>query len=155
VNYAEGATVGYKWFDARGLKPLFAFGHGLSYTRFTYSNLQARLDGQDLVVKFQVRNTGRRDGKDVAQVYVSPMAGGLGSAETARGLQEVELQPGCHRARGTARGSAPAGSVHRERQDLAHRTRQLQADARTFFGGPAARNRDRLAGADIAGAPKS
>ena len=94
VNYAEGATVGYKWFDARGLKPLFAFGHGLSYTRFTYSNLQARLDGQDLVVKFQVRNTGRRDGKDVAQVYVSPMAGGWEAPKRLAAFKKVELQPG-------------------------------------------------------------
>ncbi len=94
VNYAEGATVGYKWFDAHGQKPLFAFGHGLSYTRFTYSDLQARLDGQDLVVKFQVRNTGRRDGKDVAQLYVSPVAGGWEAPKRLAGFKKVELQPG-------------------------------------------------------------
>ena len=94
VNYAEGATVGYKWFDAHGQKPLFAFGHGLSYTKFTYSNLQARLDGQDLVVKFQVRNTGRRDGKDVAQLYVSPVAGGWEAPKRLAGFKKVELQPG-------------------------------------------------------------
>ena len=94
VNYAEGATVGYKWFDAHDQKPLFAFGHGLSYTRFTYSNLQARLDGQDLVVKFQVRNTGRRDGKDVAQLYVSPLAGGWEAPKRLAGFKKVELQPG-------------------------------------------------------------
>lgn len=94
VNYAEGATVGYKWFDAHGQKPLFAFGHGLSYTKFKYSNFQARLDGQDLVVKFQVRNTGRRDGKDVAQVYVSPVAGGWEAPKRLAGFKKVELQPG-------------------------------------------------------------
>jgi beta-glucosidase len=94
VNYAEGATVGYKWLDARGLKPLFAFGHGLTYTKFAYSNLQARLDGQDLVVKFQVRNTGRRDGKDVAQLYVSPVAGGWEAPKRLAGWKKVELQPG-------------------------------------------------------------
>jgi beta-glucosidase len=94
VDYAEGATVGYKWFDAHGQTPLFAFGHGLSYTKFTYSNLQARLDGQDLVVKFQVRNTGRRDGKDVAQVYVSPEAGGWEAPKRLAAFRKVELQPG-------------------------------------------------------------
>ena len=52
VHYNEGATVGYKWFDARKLKPLFPFGFGLSYTKFKYSDLHARLDGQELVVKF-------------------------------------------------------------------------------------------------------
>jgi len=94
VNYAEGATVGYKWFDAHDQKPLFAFGHGLSYTKFKYSNFEARLDGQDLVVKFQVRNTGRRDGKDVAQVYVSPVAGGWEAPKRLAGFKKVELQPG-------------------------------------------------------------
>jgi len=94
VNYAEGATVGYKWFDARGAKPLFAFGHGLSYSKYTYSNLQARLDGQELVVKFQVKNTGRRDGKDVPQVYVSPVAGGWEAPKRLAGWRKVELQTG-------------------------------------------------------------
>jgi beta-glucosidase len=94
VNYGEGAAVGYKWFDARGVQPLFPFGFGLSYTKFAYSDLQARLDGQDLVVKFQVRNTGRRDGKDVPQVYVSPAAGGWEAPKRLAGWRKVELQPG-------------------------------------------------------------
>jgi beta-glucosidase len=98
VNYAEGATVGYKWFDARGLKPLFAFGHGLSYSKFAYSNLEVRLDGQDLVVKFQVKNTGRRDGKDVPQVYVSPAAGGWEAPKRLAGWKKVELQTGATEA---------------------------------------------------------
>jgi beta-glucosidase len=94
VNYAEGATVGYKWMDARGVQPLFAFGHGLSYSKYAYSNLQARLDGQDLVVKFQVKNSGRRDGKDVPQVYVSPVAGGWEAPKRLAGWKKVELQSG-------------------------------------------------------------
>jgi beta-glucosidase len=94
VNYNEGATVGYKWFDMRGAQPLFPFGFGLSYTRFAYSDLQARLDGQELVVKFQVRNTGKRDGKDVPQVYVSPAAGGWEAPKRLAGWRKVELQSG-------------------------------------------------------------
>jgi beta-glucosidase len=94
VNYNEGATVGYKWFDMRGAQPLFPFGFGLSYTRFAYGDLQARLDGQDLVVKFQVRNTGKRDGKDVPQVYVSPAAGGWEAPKRLAGWRKVELQSG-------------------------------------------------------------
>jgi beta-glucosidase len=94
VNYHEGATVGYKWFDARGVKPLFPFGFGLSYTKFTYGDLQVRLDGQDLVVKFQVRNSGKRDGKDVPQVYVSPAAGGWEAPKRLAGWRKVELQSG-------------------------------------------------------------
>ncbi|MEO8018888.1 MAG: beta-glucosidase [Pseudomonadota bacterium] len=92
VHYTEGATVGYKWFDAKKLKPLFPFGFGLSYTTFKYANLQARLDGPDLVVKFEVRNTGERAGKDVPQVYVS--AGGWEAPKRLAGWRKVDLEPG-------------------------------------------------------------
>jgi len=75
VNYTEGLKVGYKWFEAEHKQPLFAFGHGLSYTTFAYSNLKA--DGAQRSVTFTVKNTGRRDGTDVAQVYVMlPTAAG-------------------------------------------------------------------------------
>jgi beta-glucosidase len=94
VRYAEGARVGYKWFDARGLEPLFPFGHGLSYTTFAYDGLEAKLQGQDLVVGFSVRNIGRRAGMDVAQVYVSPQAGGWEAPKRLGGWEKVSLQPG-------------------------------------------------------------
>jgi len=94
VRYTEGATVGYKWFDARGLEPLFPFGHGLSYTTFAYDGLAAELQGQDLVASFGVRNTGRRAGLDVAQVYVSPQAGGWEAPRRLGGWKKVSLQPG-------------------------------------------------------------
>jgi len=94
VNYKEGATVGYKWFDAKNQKPLFPFGFGLSYTEFSYAGLQARLDGQDLVVKFEVRNTGAADGRDVPQVYVSPVAGGWEAPKRLAGWRKVELKRG-------------------------------------------------------------
>jgi beta-glucosidase len=72
VTYHEGAAVGYKWFDAKGMKPAFAFGHGLSYTRFAVSKPSARLDGETLKVGFSLSNIGKVAGKGVAQVYVSP-----------------------------------------------------------------------------------
>ncbi len=68
VNYTEGLKVGYKWFEAEHKQPLFAFGYGLSYTTFAYSDLKA--DGSRRTVSFSVKNTGRRAGTDVAQVYV-------------------------------------------------------------------------------------
>ena len=92
VNYKEGATVGYKWFDAKKLQPLFPFGFGLSYTTFKYGALQTRLDGQDLVVKFEVRNTGAREGKDVPQVYVS--GGGWEAPKRLGAWRKVDLKPG-------------------------------------------------------------
>ena len=94
ANYAEGATVGYKWMDAKKLEPLFPFGFGLSYTKFKYGDLKTRLDGQDLVVSFSVRNVGERDGKDVPQVYVSPEAGGWEAPKRLGGWRKVELKPG-------------------------------------------------------------
>jgi beta-glucosidase len=94
VHYAEGATVGYKWFDAKKWQPLFPFGYGLTYSSFKYGNLQARVDGQDLVVKFDVRNTGKRAGKDVPQVYVSPAAAVWEAPKRLAGWRKVALDPG-------------------------------------------------------------
>jgi beta-glucosidase len=71
ANYAEGATVGYKWFDAHKQTPLFPFGFGLHYTAFGYGELEAKLESGGLVVKFRVANTGANDGKAVPQIYVS------------------------------------------------------------------------------------
>jgi beta-glucosidase len=65
--YTEGLRVGYKWFDAEDKQPLFAFGHGLSYTSFEYSGLKAT----NREVVFTVKNTGKRNGAEIAQVYAS------------------------------------------------------------------------------------
>lgn len=94
VTYREGAAVGYKWFDARSLQPLFAFGHGLSYTKFSYGDLRADVQGEELIVSFQVRNDGQRAGQDVPQVYVSPVGGGWEAPRRLGGWSKVELQPG-------------------------------------------------------------
>jgi beta-glucosidase len=94
ATYQEGATAGYKWHDAHKLPPLFPFGFGLSYSQFAYSELQARLEGEDLVVKFHVANTGSNDGKDVPQVYVSPAAGGWEAPKRLAGWRKVDLKKG-------------------------------------------------------------
>jgi beta-glucosidase len=95
VHYSEGAAVGYKWFDARNLAPLFPFGFGLSYTRFDYSDLSTALGANgDLVVRFRVRNAGARAGADVAQVYVSPVAGGWEAPKRLGGWKKVAPAPG-------------------------------------------------------------
>jgi len=94
ATYKEGATVGYKWHDANKQPPMFPFGFGLSYTQFAYSGLQARLDGEDLVVKFRVANSGSNDGKDVPQVYVSPVAGGWEAPKRLAGWRKVDMKKG-------------------------------------------------------------
>jgi len=93
VRYDEGAAVGYRWYDQRHLEPLFPFGHGLSYTHFTHRNLSARVENDELRVTFTVHNGGQRAGKDVAQIYVSPVAGGWEAPKRLGAFKKVELAP--------------------------------------------------------------
>jgi beta-glucosidase len=72
TTYSEGVNVGYRWFDKENIAPLFAFGHGLSYTTFEYSGLKVEkaADG-GLDVKVRIKNTGGVDSDEVPQVYLS------------------------------------------------------------------------------------
>ena len=70
VDYnVEGMAVGYRWFQAKNLKPLFPFGYGLSYTRFAYSDL--KVDSEAKTVSFDLRNTGAQAGDEIAEVYIT------------------------------------------------------------------------------------
>lgn len=90
LSYDEGALVGYRWFQSTGRRPLFPFGHGLSYTSFAYSHLAVTADG----ATFSVANTGRRSGSEVAQVYLSlPDGGGLAPRRLV-GWTRLDLEPG-------------------------------------------------------------
>ena len=71
VNYSEGLKTGYKWYDAENKEPLFPFGFGLSYSTFAYSQLKAAASGQSVNVTFSVRNAGKMDGTEVAQIYAA------------------------------------------------------------------------------------
>ncbi|HET8755155.1 MAG TPA: glycoside hydrolase family 3 C-terminal domain-containing protein [Solirubrobacteraceae bacterium] len=70
IAYDEGAEVGYRWFAERGETPLYAFGHGLGYTTFSYDDL-AIAGGETVTAKFTVANTGTRAGADVPQLYLT------------------------------------------------------------------------------------
>jgi len=94
VEYREGAAVGYKWFDQKGLQPLFPFGHGLSYSDFTFSGLSAGVKDGALQASFTVKNVGKLSGKEVAQVYVSPLKARWEAPKRLAGFQKVDLQPG-------------------------------------------------------------
>jgi beta-glucosidase len=88
VNYdVEGANVGYKWYALQGFKPLFPFGHGLSYTRFEYSNVRQSRDRDGDSVSFDVKNVGTREGKALPQIYVE-------SPKRLAGWTKVSLAPG-------------------------------------------------------------
>lgn len=89
IHYPEGSDAGYRWFDRTGAQPLFAFGHGLSYTSFSYDRLKVH-SGQQLVVSFRVKNTGKRSGADVPQLYVSLP----GRARRLAGWNKISLKPG-------------------------------------------------------------
>ena len=97
VDYDEGIFVGYRHFDQTRQDPLFPFGHGLSYTNFAYSELRVTPDGGargEVTVKARVTNTGRREGKEVAQLYVGfpPWAGE--PPRQLKGFFKVSLLPG-------------------------------------------------------------
>ena len=94
--YSEGTDVGYRWYQASHLTPLFPFGYGLSYTSFSFSNLKVGSlpAGGAAPVTATVTNTGSRAGADVAQLYVGdPPASGQ-PPEQLEGFQRVYLQPG-------------------------------------------------------------
>jgi beta-glucosidase len=92
MSYPEGLAVGYKWFEWKHRTPLFAFGHGLSYTTFSYSGL--KVNDVSHSVEFTLTNTGSVTGTEVAQLYVTlPPTSGEAFQHLA-GWQRVILQPG-------------------------------------------------------------
>ena len=91
VEYREGIYVGYRYYDKAGKAVRYPFGHGLSYTSFTYSNL--RVDGR--TVSSRITNTGIVKGAEVVQLYIAPPKDGLFRPEKElKGFQRVELEPG-------------------------------------------------------------
>jgi beta-glucosidase len=91
VTYGEGSKVGYKWYEAEHKPVLFPFGFGLSYTRYAYSGLRVR---DENVVSFSVKNTGKRAGAEIAQVYVTLPGTAQEPFRRLVGWKRVELQPG-------------------------------------------------------------
>jgi beta-glucosidase len=101
VEYSEGVFVGYRGFEQKGTRPLFPFGHGLSYTTFQYGNLTvspvAGTSGRGArwEVAFDVTNTGARGGAAVPQVYIGdPQASVPRPSKELKGFAKVMLQPG-------------------------------------------------------------
>jgi beta-glucosidase len=92
--YSEGLLVGYRWYDARHLTPLFPFGYGLSYTTFGLSNLRLAVHGSVVDVTYTITNTGRRAGADVAQVYVSDPPAAGEPPQQLEGYQRTYLPAG-------------------------------------------------------------
>ena len=99
ANYGEGLFIGYRHYDTRNLKPLFPFGFGLSYTTFSYSNLQVTpavvTDTENISVEITIKNTGNVSGKEVVQLYVreaQPRV--VRSEKELKAFAKVALEPG-------------------------------------------------------------
>lgn len=97
TRYEEGILVGYRYYEENGRETLFPFGHGLSYSSFSFEDLKASLTtGQETIdVSFKVMNTGAMRGCEVAQVYLSgPLVGQSGYGKRLVAFKKVELEPG-------------------------------------------------------------
>ena len=99
VYYGEGIFVGYRYYDTKGMQVLFPFGHGLSYTEFTYRDLEfnkKRLCGDEpLEIRFRVQNTGNRDGREAVQVYVHKKDTLISRAwQELKGFEKISLAAG-------------------------------------------------------------
>ncbi len=99
VEYREGVFVGYRYYDKKEMDVLFPFGHGLSYTTFSYSNMKldktAIKDTESVTVSVDVTNTGNVFGKEVVQLYVCPPAGEvIRPVKELKGFEKVALMPG-------------------------------------------------------------
>lgn len=99
VRYSEGVFLGYRYYTTRGVEPRFPFGFGLSYTSFTFDHLRV-LPGQNtatfpITVSFDVTNTGKQAGAEVAQLYVGdPSAKVERPVKELKGFEKVRLEPG-------------------------------------------------------------
>lgn len=96
VVYNEGAAAGYKWFDKQGHKPQFPFGHGLSYTHFTYSSLAVTNEEDGVFALIEVTNDGDAIGADAVQLYIS--GPGWEAPQRLGGFAKVDMEPGEKRA---------------------------------------------------------
>lgn len=96
VQYDEGLEVGYKWFDANEVEPLFAFGHGLTYSTFELGDLDVQLDDASSSVRCTTKlmNTGPVDAKQVVQIYVSYPEEVKEPPKLLKGFEKVLLQAG-------------------------------------------------------------
>lgn len=134
-EYREGILVGYRWHEAKGIKPLFPFGYGLSYTSFTISDAQLNstslpADGT-LTVTATVSNTGSRDGKEVVQAYVGKLNSRVERApKELKGFSKVLVPAG---AKQQVQISIPVSSLAFYNED-AHAWEVEKGDYKLFLG---------------------
>ena len=95
VDYSEGVFVGYRGYDRSGKEPFYPFGYGLSYSTFAYSNLAVEKTGEHQVtVSFDIKNTGKMDASEIAQVYVHDVESSVRPLKELKGYDKVFLKKG-------------------------------------------------------------
>ena len=93
--YDEGIFLGYRWHEKMNIKPLFAFGHGLSYTQFEYGSVSCKVKKGNVIVKVPVTNVGKVAGAEVVQVYVRDCEASVEMPnKQLKGFDKVYLEPG-------------------------------------------------------------
>jgi beta-glucosidase len=136
VRYGEGIFVGYRGYDVRGQEVLYPFGHGLSYTSFGYDELALNADGEGILARVTVTNTGDRAGREVVQLYASVATSTVSRAPRELvGFGSVDLEP----------GASTVVSVRIERRDLAYwhdRLDRWVVEGGTYRIGAGASSRD-------------
>ena len=103
VHYKEGVFVGYRWYEKRNIEPLYPFGHGLSFTRFEYSDLAISKDKfreNDVVtVRFTIKNVGKTKGSETIQLYIEDTECSVPRPlKELKAFQKVDLEPGQSKA---------------------------------------------------------
>ncbi len=150
TTYSEGVNVGYRWFDKENIEPLFAFGHGLSYTTFDYSGLTVTKSSDGgLDVKVNIKNTGSMASDEVPQVYLgAPGKVPDGVQFPVRALVSLRSRPPHRRRieiRHPPRSPAPTPVLVHQRSEVDHRNRQAHRQRRRFLPRPPPQPNHRLA----------
>jgi len=99
VSYNEGIFVGYRWADKQKIKPLFSFGHGLSYTTFQYGKISSdktqMTESDKISFSINVKNTGTREGLEVVQLYITDLKSSVERpVKELKGFEKISLKPG-------------------------------------------------------------
>ena len=95
TKYGDGIFVGYRHFDKNNIEPLFPFGYGLSYTNFEYKNFKLENNGDEVIASFDLKNTGKVAGSEIAQLYVRDVESSVERpVKELKGFSKIRLNPG-------------------------------------------------------------
>jgi beta-glucosidase len=95
VKYSEGVFVGHRWYESKNIPVRYPFGFGLGYTTFAYEDLKTEVKGQTVRLSFTLKNTGKRSGSEVAQVYVSDKVCSVPRPpQELKAFQKIRIEPG-------------------------------------------------------------